>query len=111
MIQHLSSAGVLVPGGFATTADAFRLFLKQNDLDKTIYQLLSQIKEDDITSLQPIGESIRNKILEQQFNQEFINDVTQFYSNMGDNVTVAVRSSATAEDLPTASFAGQQQTV
>lgn len=111
MIQHLSSAKVLVPGGFATTAEAFRVFLKQNDLDKTIYDLVSQIDENDITNLQKTGQTIRNKILAQALQKELIDDIKDFYSKMGDDVTVAVRSSATAEDLPTASFAGQQQTV
>ncbi len=111
MLQHLSAAGVTVPNGFATTADAYRSFLAQKNLDKTIYALLKDLNDDDIPTLQRIGEKIRKKILSQEFEKEFIADVRASYAALGDNVKVAVRSSATAEDLPGASFAGQQQTI
>lgn len=115
MICHLSQAGVRVPGGFATTADAFRTFLAQNNLDKKIYQLLATLDVDDVQALAKAGESIRGWILEAAFLPEFEADVRAAYQSLSEPsgnalLSVAVRSSATAEDLPDASFAGQQET-
>lgn len=115
MISHLSSAGVNVPGGFATTADSFREFLAQNDLDKTIYELLSTLDTNDLHQLAATGKQVRELIINTPFVPTFEEQVRQAYQKMTqdighDNFTVAVRSSATAEDLPDASFAGQQET-
>jgi len=114
MISHLSAQGVSVPTGFATTADSFRSFLKQNNLDKTIYEQLAQLDVDNLAELARVGKTIRDAILKTPFSDEFIVDVTAAYANLknivGHDFSVAVRSSATAEDLPDASFAGQQET-
>ena len=114
MISHLSSAGVAVPGGFATTADSFREFLAQNGLDKEINAQLAQLDTDDVRQLAIVGKEIREKILKAPFKPEFEEAVRVAYQTLtdviGHDFTVAVRSSATAEDLPDASFAGQQET-
>lgn len=114
MIQGLASAGVSVPGGFATTAASFRQFLAQNGLDEKIYSALAKINVDDVQQLSQTGQQIRNWILETPFPIEFEVAVRHAYCEletvMGQDKTVAVRSSATAEDLPNASFAGQQET-
>jgi pyruvate, water dikinase len=115
MISHLSSSGVMVPGGFATTADAFRDFLSQNGLDTKIYQRLKTLNVDDVRTLAAVGAEIRDWMLQTPFTQEFEHEVRVAYQNMVDVIghesfSVAVRSSATAEDLPDASFAGQQET-
>jgi pyruvate,water dikinase len=114
MIASLSSAGVHVPGGFATTADAYREFLAQDGLDKRINQLLDRLNTDDVVALAEAGATIRRWILEAPMTGALERAVTAAYARMekdhGANLSVAVRSSATAEDLPTASFAGQQET-
>ncbi|MCR9192302.1 MAG: phosphoenolpyruvate synthase [Gammaproteobacteria bacterium] len=115
MIQHLSTAKVAVPAGFATTADAFRAFLAQNALDKKIYQCLESLDVDDIQELARIGDMIRSWIKEAPLIPAFEQDVRDAYAALKTTIghedfTVAVRSSATAEDLPDASFAGQQET-
>ncbi|KTD72851.1 phosphoenolpyruvate synthase [Legionella tucsonensis] len=115
MIGHLSSAGVSVPGGFATTADSFREFLSQNDLDKKIYEKLAALDSDNVQQLTVVGKEIREMIVNTPFTPEFEHAVRAAYEQMSrsighDNFSVAVRSSATAEDLPDASFAGQQET-
>ncbi|KTC82033.1 phosphoenolpyruvate synthase [Legionella cincinnatiensis] len=115
MISHLSSAGVAVPGGFATTADSFREFLAQNNLDKQIYTKLEALNTDDVLQLTLVGKEIREMIVNASFTSEFENAVRTAYEQLSqsighDNFSVAVRSSATAEDLPDASFAGQQET-
>lgn len=111
MLRHLSAADVRVPGGFATTADAFRQFLASNNLADTIDGLLVGLNENDIPTVQRVGEEIRKRIIAQDFHNDFITEVTAAYAAMGKDVKVAIRSSATAEDLPDVSFAGQQQTV
>lgn len=116
MIHHLSSAGVRVPGGFATTADSFREFLSVNGLDKKIQQLLTELDVEDVRSLVDTGRRIRTMILKASFSEEFENSVREAYGRLAeaigtDDFSVAVRSSATAEDLPDASFAGQQETL
>src|SRR3990167_7995862 len=115
MISCLQSKGISVPTGFATTADSFREFLKQNNLDKTIYERLANLNIDNLTQLTEAGEQIRAAILNTPFLQAFIDSVTEAYAYLAKTIghnqfTVAVRSSATAEDLPDASFAGQQET-
>jgi pyruvate,water dikinase len=116
MISHLGAAGVAVPIGFATTADAFRVFLTENHLDKKIQDLLSDLNVDDVISLARKGETIRSWILEASFSGAFEDDIRTAYFNLCQSIghdafSVAVRSSATAEDLPDASFAGQQETI
>lgn len=116
MVVNLADAGVRVPGGFATTADAFRDFLAVNGLDKKIEGILEDLDTDDVTELSRRGEQIRGWILDQPFPQELERDIRDAYEDLvasdprPDEVTWAVRSSATAEDLPDASFAGQQET-
>lgn len=115
MISHLSSAGVAVPGGFATTADSFREFLAQNSLDQKIYEKLSALNTDDVHQLALVGKEIREMVINTPFIPEFEKAIRTAYQHMSqaigqDDFSVAVRSSATAEDLPDASFAGQQET-
>lgn len=115
MISCLSATGVAVPAGFATTADSFREFLAQKGLDKTIYELLTTLDCDDVQQLAIIGKKIRDMVIATPFTKAFEDSVRSSYLNLAksighDNFSVAVRSSATAEDLPDASFAGQQET-
>ncbi|QRN03408.1 phosphoenolpyruvate synthase [Legionella sp. MW5194] len=115
MISHLSAADVLVPSGFATTADSFRAFLSQNGLDQHIYEMLSNLDPDNINQLTHVGKTIREKVVNTPFSSEFESAVRQSYEQLAKHIghedfSVAVRSSATAEDLPDASFAGQQET-
>ncbi|MCY1702452.1 pyruvate, water dikinase [Deinococcus sp. SL84] len=110
MIQGLAGAGVRVPGGFATTADAFRLFLRENDIETRINERLGALDVNDVTELARAGKEIRQWVEEAQLPQALEDAVRTAYAGLGDDVDVAVRSSATAEDLPEASFAGQQET-
>jgi pyruvate,water dikinase len=114
MISNLASAGVRVPGGFATTAEAYREFLAQDQLDRRINELLANLNTDDVVALAEAGSTIRQWIIDTPLPQELEGAITEAYLKMeqmyGDTLSVAVRSSATAEDLPTASFAGQQET-
>ena len=112
MIRNLSNLGITVPGGFATTAAAYRHFLSTNDLDKRIDGVLGDLNVDDIDALTSAGRQIRDWILDTPLPQKLIDDVVTAWDDMsgGKDITVAVRSSATAEDLPEASFAGQQET-
>jgi len=114
MISGLSAAGVQVPGGFATTADAYRQFLSHDGLDKRINELLDTLDVNDVVALANAGSKIRQWIVDTPFPAEFEKAVRDSFKTMagkyGDDLSVAVRSSATAEDLPTASFAGQQET-
>ncbi|MGO1949026.1 MAG: phosphoenolpyruvate synthase [Mycobacteriaceae bacterium] len=116
MVVNLADAGVRVPGGFATTADAFRDFLAVNGLDERISGTLADLDIEDVRELSVRGEQIRGWILEQAFPQNLERDIRDAYEDLVANdthpgdVTWAVRSSATAEDLPDASFAGQQET-
>jgi len=112
MIGNLSDLGVSVPGGFATTAAAYREFLKSDALDERINALLADLNVDDIEALTSAGASIRSWILEAPLPQRLLHDIHVAWDEMsnGKDITVAVRSSATAEDLPDASFAGQQET-
>jgi pyruvate,water dikinase len=112
MIQHLAALDVLVPNGFATTADAYRDFLKNNQLTDKIADQLKTLDINNIIELQKTGAQIRQWILDAPFSERFINDITTAYLELSQSgeISVAVRSSATAEDLPDASFAGQQET-
>lgn len=114
MIKHLSKAGVQIPNGFATTADAYWLFLEQNDLRQRIQKVLSQLDVNNIPALTAAGAQIRNWVMETNFSPEFEKEIreafTKLCSDYNGEMAVAVRSSATAEDLPDASFAGQQET-
>jgi len=113
MISHLSGLGVKVPDGFATTADAFRDFLAQQNLDEKIRLRLASLNTNDVGELVAAGAEIRQWILDTPFPDSLLTDVSDAWQRLqaGDkNIAVAVRSSATAEDLPDASFAGQQET-
>ncbi len=112
MISHLSNLGVTVPGGFATTAAAYREFLRNDGLDERIKALLDKLDVDDIGALASTGAQIRAWIMGSPLPQKLMDDVVAAWDKMsgGKDITVAVRSSATAEDLPDASFAGQQET-
>jgi len=112
MISNLSNLGVSVPGGFATTAAAYRDFLRVDGLDERIRQTLDQLDVDDIGKLTRAGAEIRAWIGEAVLPERLISDTRKAWDEMsgGKDIAVAVRSSATAEDLPDASFAGQQET-
>ncbi|MBY6189395.1 phosphoenolpyruvate synthase [Microbulbifer agarilyticus] len=111
MISSLSGAGVSVPGGFATTAEAFREFLSGANLDTRIAERLQNLDVDDVTALAAAGEEIRQWLLDTPFPAQLEKEIREGYEALGGGETaVAVRSSATAEDLPDASFAGQQET-
>ncbi|MVW73148.1 phosphoenolpyruvate synthase [Bordetella sp. 15P40C-2] len=112
MISQLSGAGVRVPGGFATTAEAFRDFLKASGLDERIATRLSTLNPEDVRELAVAGAEIRQWIIDAPFSAEFEQQIrTAFAALDADGKgSFAVRSSATAEDLPDASFAGQQET-
>jgi pyruvate,water dikinase len=114
MISRLSEAGVTVPDGFATTAEAYRDFLAQKGLDQRIWAELDRLDVDNVTALARAGETIRQWILNTPFTAGLEKAITEAYQRLAETspkeFSVAVRSSATAEDLPTASFAGQQET-
>ncbi|AKP90851.1 MULTISPECIES: phosphoenolpyruvate synthase [Achromobacter] len=112
MISQLSGAGVRVPGGFATTADAFRDFLKASGLDKRIAERLTTLNPEDVRELANAGAQIRQWIVEAPFSAEFEAQIRDAFAKLDADGkgSFAVRSSATAEDLPDASFAGQQET-
>ncbi|GLQ72138.1 phosphoenolpyruvate synthase [Vibrio penaeicida] len=113
MVANLANAGVKVPNGYATTSFAFNQFLESDGLNERIYALLEKLDVDDVQALKSTGETIRNWVLEHPFTPELEADIRQCYAELGegdDMLSVAVRSSATAEDLPDASFAGQQET-
>ncbi|MCB5195306.1 phosphoenolpyruvate synthase [Deefgea salmonis] len=110
MISQLSEKGVRVPGGFATSAEAYRVFLAQNGLAEQIDEILSTLDVDDVKQLAVVGKQIREWIMATPLPAQLEAEMAEHYARLGDNVTVAVRSSATAEDLPDASFAGQQET-
>lgn len=113
MISNLSELGINVPDGFATTADAYRHFLAQQQLDKKIATRLKKLDTNDVTALMEAGTQIRQWILDTPFPDDLLTEISAAWQTLqGDekDLTVAVRSSATAEDLPDASFAGQQET-
>lgn len=113
MISHLAGAGVSVPGGFATTAQAYRDFLEQSGLNAKIQAELNTLNVDDIQALTETGKKIRQWIVDTPLTAELETEIRAAFSELSQNnadIAVAVRSSATAEDLPDASFAGQQET-
>ncbi|AWD32436.1 Phosphoenolpyruvate synthase [Candidatus Kinetoplastibacterium sorsogonicusi] len=112
MISQLSCAGVRVPSGFATTAQAFSDFLKQSNLDNRINECLSNLDADNLKELTSAGAKIRQWIIDTPFPKKFEKEIRDAFAqlNSNNNYSFAVRSSATAEDLPDASFAGQQET-
>ncbi|QZA79327.1 phosphoenolpyruvate synthase [Deefgea tanakiae] len=110
MISQLTEKGVRVPGGFATTAEAYRVFLAHQGLADRIDGVLSTLDVDDVKQLAVVGKQIRDWIMATPLPAQLEAEMAEHYALLGDNVTVAVRSSATAEDLPDASFAGQQET-
>ena len=113
MISNLGNLGVAVPGGFATTASAFDRFLEGAGIRDRIHQRLDALDTDDVRALAAAGDEIRGWIIEAELPADLQQEIVQAYQAMsvdGAEATVAVRSSATAEDLPDASFAGQQET-
>ncbi len=112
MISNLGASGVRVPGGFATTADAYRDFLKVNGLDQRIKQALDALDVEDVKALAKTGADIRGWILAASLQPRLEKEIREHYDELaaGSDASFAVRSSATAEDLPDASFAGQQET-
>lgn len=116
MVSELAGTGVRVPGGFATTADAYRTFLETDDLAGRIQAAVATLDIEDVAELARVGAQVRQWIEEQPFPPALDRDIREAYEQLiaadpdPDAVTWAVRSSATAEDLPDASFAGQQET-
>ncbi|UTH72390.1 phosphoenolpyruvate synthase [Chromobacterium sp. IIBBL 290-4] len=115
MISQLADSGVRVPGGFATTAQAYRDFLQHNGLADKINAALAKLDIDDVSELARVGKEIRQWIIDTPFPAKLDADIKEAWDKMvadagGADISVAVRSSATAEDLPDASFAGQQET-
>lgn len=113
MITNLSSLGVSVPNGFATTSDAFNQFLDQSGVNQRIYELLDKTDIDDIDQLAKAGKQIRQWIIDTPFQPELEQAIHRAYEQLSADdadASFAVRSSATAEDMPDASFAGQQET-
>src|SRR5918998_5204127 len=113
MVANLTSAGVRVPDGFATTADAYRRFIGETGLAELIASELAGLDTEDVRRLAVVGDRIRKLVLDQPFPADLEADIRAAYEQLAGNdpdVSVAVRSSATAEDLPDASFAGQQET-
>ena len=113
MISNLGNLGIEVPGGFATTASAFDDFLDEAGIRERIHAKLDQLDSDDVKKLAAVGQEIRGWITDAALPEQLQQEITLAYQAMaidGKDATVAVRSSATAEDLPDASFAGQQET-
>jgi pyruvate,water dikinase len=114
MIQQLTPKGIAVPSGFATTAAAYRHFIQYNQLDETLRNLFADLDVTDVKNLQQRGRQARSLLLHAPFPPDLEVAIRDAYRDMcnryGPDVDVAVRSSATAEDLPDASFAGQQET-
>ena len=114
MYSQLSKKGIRVPNGFATTADAYWRFLKENNLESKIGNILDGLNVRNIKDLGLRGRKIRNLILQASLSKEFSSAIVSAYQELSKQyrsqaVDVALRSSATAEDMPTASFAGQME--
>lgn len=111
MIAHLATAGIRVPDGFATTAFAFQYFLDQNQLMPRLAQLMAQLDRNNYSNLMAIGAAARDLILQANIPDIICEEILAAYKSLSGTapIAVAVRSSATAEDLPTASFAGQHE--
>lgn len=115
MIGNLANLGVSVPGGYATTSEAFKAFIAHNNLHQRIFDKLATLDVEDVPALNAAGAEIRGWVIESPLQDDLDQDIRTAYrklctENGGGDVAVAVRSSATAEDLPDASFAGQQET-
>jgi len=114
MIQKLTPKGINIPDGFAVTAEAYKYFIKYNNLEEPIKKILSELDKSNVEDLKKRGKKIRNLFLNGKMPDDLTDAIVKAYSDLekqyGKNVDVAVRSSATAEDLPDASFAGQQET-
>lgn len=115
MIGNLAKLGVSVPGGYATTADAFKAFIAHNNLHQRIFDKLATLDVEDVPALTKAGGEIRGWVIDAPLQPDLDADIRAAYrklcdENGGGDIAVAVRSSATAEDLPDASFAGQQET-
>jgi len=113
MISNLTELGIQVPNGFATTSYAYQTFLEQSGLNQRIHELLDNLDVDDVHALAEAGKVIRDWVETEDFSDEFNQEIEAAYAVLAQNnaeATFAVRSSATAEDLPDASFAGQQET-
>jgi pyruvate,water dikinase len=113
MISNLAGAGVSVPGGFATTSQAYRDFLELSGLNEQIHAALDALDVDDVNALAKTGAQIRKWIMEAEFPEKLNAEIRTAFATLSQgnpDMAVAVRSSATAEDLPDASFAGQQET-
>ena len=114
MLSQLAGKGIRVPDGFATTAEAFRDFLRANDIESKINARLAALDVDDVKALTEAGAQIRGWVVNAPLPQQLETEIRQFHGwlkgDAGAEISVAVRSSATAEDLPDASFAGQQET-
>ncbi|WFF39388.1 phosphoenolpyruvate synthase [Moraxella nasibovis] len=112
MISNLANVGVSVPNGFATTADAFNRFLNETGLLDKINAELKGLDVDDVEKLAEVGAKVRGWVIAQELPKDLENEIRDAFNDLtgGQDVAVAVRSSATAEDLPDASFAGQQET-
>ncbi len=115
MIGHLAGLGVSVPGGYATTAEAFKDFIAHNTLHQRIFDRLATLDVEDVPALNAAGAEIRGWVIDAPLQPQLDTDIRTAYAqlcaeNGGSDIAVAVRSSATAEDLPDASFAGQQET-
>ena len=115
IFSQLTQKDINVPDGFALTASAYRAFLKENNIDKGLKEIFNKFNPNSIKSLKETGQSARNLILRSDFSQDLKKEILENYKKLsqkysGNNIDVAVRSSATAEDLPSASFAGQHET-
>jgi pyruvate,water dikinase len=118
MVRNLTSAGVRVPDGFATTADAYQEFISQGGLAEMINAELASLDTDDVEQLTTVGRKIREAVIKQPLPASLAAEISTAYAQLagdlsgtsGESVSFAVRSSATTEDLPDASFAGQQET-
>jgi pyruvate,water dikinase len=113
LYRHLAAEGIRVPNGFAITADAYRAFLRESALDQEIHRLLDGLDTTDLADLRRRGAAVRHAILAAEIPADLAEEILTAYLTLGEGhgpIDVAVRSSATAEDLPDASFAGQQET-
>jgi pyruvate,water dikinase len=115
MIRNLSELGLKIPGGFAVTVNAYRMFIDHNNFDRKIRQLIAEMNHKDLVSLRKAGSEIREIIRNGEWPAELREEIKNSYADLSKGygkeiIDVAVRSSATAEDLPDASFAGQQET-
>ncbi len=109
MIQNLAQVGIKIPDGFATTTEFYQQFIAQNNLNTKIAKTISNLKIHQVTSLEKTAQQIRTWIMATPFSDQFEKEVAMAYAKLK-NVAIAIRSSATMEDLETASFAGQQET-